>query len=119
MFRTASPAFLKARTAIWRLRRCVVGLQTEHFQVTAVTRDFTLNSLNTESVKRHSIALENGQGFKEVLGHYFPWLHEVPKVGELVSEFLGKEILDTDVIRDNLDVSLVLYLKMDQFHIVV
>lgn len=92
----------------------MVGLQTEHFQVTAVTRDFTLN---TESVKRHSIALENGQGFKEVLGHYFPWLHEVPKVGELVSEFLGKEILDTDVIRDNLDVSLVLYLKMDQFFI--
>ena len=44
------PEHGNARTAIWRLRRCVVGLQTEHFQ-----------------------------GFKEVLGHYFPWLHEVPK----------------------------------------
>ena len=41
----------KARKAIWRLRRCVVGLQMEH-----------------------------SQGFKEVLGHYFPWLHEVKDI---------------------------------------
>ncbi|CAK9042948.1 unnamed protein product [Durusdinium trenchii] len=44
------PEFGNAQRAIWRLRRCVVGLQTEHFQ-----------------------------GFKQVLAYHFPWLSEVPK----------------------------------------
>ncbi|CAJ1356001.1 unnamed protein product [Effrenium voratum] len=44
------PEHGSARTAIWRLRRCVVGLQTEHFRA-----------------------------FKEVLGYHFPWIFEVPK----------------------------------------
>lgn len=42
------PEHGKARTAIWRLRRCVVGLQ-----------------------------MEDPKGFREVLGHHFPWLHEL------------------------------------------
>jgi len=44
------PEHGNARTAIWRMRRCVVGLQTENFQ-----------------------------GFREVLGFHFPWIHQLRK----------------------------------------